>query len=175
MTKRWLVLVLISVWGLSACDEVVITEQRHYHTLHLEGFHLVDSYYVNSEFERNRTLRLDPYIDDGLFEVYWYVNSSHNYRATLSINDRPSLNGALIVGSELCGPGRSCDYDGMQQCVYTPDFQLGCGLDWYDAERNARRVEELFYSVPEHLYVNLEVCDTVGVACELRSLPVTVY
>lgn len=166
---------LVSVLALAACDGPVITDRQYDGGPYLEGFHLVDSYYVNSEVEPRRTLRLDPYLDDGLFEIYWYVDSFHSYRVTVSLNDRPSLRGALIVGSDLCGPGRSCDYDGLLQCEYTPDFYLGCGIDAFDAEANLRPVEQLFSSVPEHLYMVLEVCDTAGIRCEFSTLPVVMY
>lgn len=169
-----LVLLVISL-TLVACEDPVITERHYDGGPYLDGFHMVDSYYVNSEAEPYRTLRLDPRLEGGLFEVYWYVDSFHNYRATLSLNDRPSLQGAIVVGTELCGPGRSCDYDGLQYCEYTLDFYLGCGIDGYDTQANLRPVEELFYSVPEHLYMNLEVCDTGNRRCEVRSLPVIMY
>lgn len=173
-TGRTFLLLVISL-ALAACDGAVVTERHYDGGPYLDGFHLVDSFYVNSEFEPYRTLELDPYVDDGLFEVYWYVDSFYNYRATISLNDRPTLRGALVVGTELCGPGRSCDYDGLQQCEYTPDFYVGCGIDAYEAQANLRSVEELFYSVPENLYMLLEVCDTAGRRCEFRSLPVTMH
>lgn len=142
---------------------------------HLDAFHVIDSYGYSSEYSPVYESVLDPAVNDGLFEIYWYAESFYDYWVTVAINDRPSMAGSIILSEELCGYGLSCDYDGMQICEYTFGPSMGCGADLYEAHRNLTSIEPLLQYLPEYLYLNIEVCDESGWACEVLSREVTVY
>lgn len=141
----------------------------------LNAFHVVDSYGDSTEYSPVYESVLDPAINDGLFEIYWYAESFYDYWVTVTINDRPSMAGSIILSEELCGYGYSCDYDGLQICEYTFDSYMGCGADLYDAHRNSTSIQPLLQFLPEYLYLNIEVCDESGWACKVISREVTVY
>lgn len=164
------ILLLILGLFLSGCDEVSYVRSAP----ELAGFYVVDSHGLSTEFS-SRTSRIDPYIDHGVFEAYWYVNSHNDYRVTLSINDRPSLISAVILSTEVCGWHHSCDQSGLHMCEYTTHFELGCGIDLHEAWYNLTVIDDLFWSVPDTLYLNAEVCDLAGYRCEVRSVPVRMY
>lgn len=142
---------------------------------HLQEFQIVDSYGASAS--PVYTPILDPYIDGGLFEVYWNAQSFYDYWVTVSINDRPTMADSIILSEELCGYNHSCDYDGMQLCAYDSDYYMGCGADLYEAESNMTDIIELIpvVDVPTGLYLNIEVCDESGWLCEVISRPVTAY
>ncbi len=167
-------LALLSVFlFLSGCDG-----SSHRHGVssgpYLNSFGLVDSYGYDSNLG-NGSLHLDTYRDYGLFEVYWEVDSNVDYRITVSVNDAPHPVGAVRLSSEVCGPGRSCDWDGYHVCEYTPDFYMGCGIDLTEIDDNLRSIEHFFRRVPDTLYLNLEMCDLAGRSCVVDSLLVTAH
>jgi alkylated DNA repair dioxygenase AlkB len=118
---------------------------------------------------------LDPEVDNGIFEVYWSADSFDDYWVTISINDRASMAGSIVLSQDLCGYDLACDYDGMQVCEYTLDAYMGCGIDLNEADRNLISIDPLLEFLPEYLYLNIEVCHTSGFPCEVSSREVTVY
>src|SRR5690606_29313374 len=104
---------------LAGCDRttVVHTTGSDSGSPRLLGFYLVDSFGISNEYS-SAQLELVPEVDDGVFELYWDVDSFHDYTVTISINDYPDLYGATVLASEVCGPERSCDYEGGQICQY---------------------------------------------------------
>lgn len=139
----------------------------------LQAFEVIDSYGDSSRFV---TPILDPVVDEGLFEIYWYADSFYDYWVTVSINDQPSMAGSIILSEELCGYNHSCDYDGMQWCTYDGDFfYMGCGADLYEMDRNMTDIVDLVWDLPEDLYLNIEVCDETGLLCEVSTRKVTLY
>lgn len=165
------------MFALTACGssaapaQVVVYDEQP----HLQDFQIVDSYGAQSS--PIYTPILDPFIDDGLFDVYWGAQSFYDYWVTVSINDRPGMADSLILSEELCGYDYSCDYDGTQLCVFDSDYYMGCGADLYEAELNMVDILELIPVVdaPTPLYINIEVCDESGWLCEVRSQAVTAY
>ena len=176
---KWLKKLMCSmlVLSLAACDDGGTEHRRHdvYDGPILWGFHIYDSFGVDSEVDHISALEVDPYEKDGWFELFWYVDSLRDYTVHIGINDRPSMKGATIIGSDLCGPGLSCDTLGIFMCRFTVDSYMGCGLVEEEAEWNLKDVDYLLFEFPQLVYINLDVCDVIGAGCESSSLPVWLY
>lgn len=165
--------------SLTACHDsqvhVIAHADTHYDNPQIRDFSVVDSFGDDSNHPPRGGLVLDPYVDDGLFELYWDVGSFADYTVNLYINDAPDLRGAIRIGTDYCGPGQACDDYGMQICEYSLDFYVGCGIDLYDAHNHAKSIDALLWQVPEKLYLSIEVCPVTGGVCEFDSVPVTLY
>jgi hypothetical protein len=134
----------------------------------LRSFRIVDSFFVDSSQSNHPSLVLDPYVDEGIFEVFWRANSLEDYEVRLSINDSPNFNGSILVHSEICGLGRSCDQGGNLVCEYTTDFYMSCGFGPREYD-----IAALFSGrFPQPLYLLLEVCDINSKYCEFDYHPV---
>lgn len=134
----------------------------------LKQFHMIDSYGVNTETQPNIALAVNPYTDDGYFDIYWYAESWDDYWVEYYISDNPSMDGAQYVGSEMCGVGLECEEDGLQFCQYTADFYLQCDT----GEDVAVDLVPMMYAVPQTLYFILQVCDLYFENCEYAFYPV---
>lgn len=154
-----LVLVLVGCGGGEA-------EREYNPTPIFKSFSIVDSYGVDSAVSL-QPLAINPYRDDGLFDVFWWVTSGQNYRVNLYLNDRDALGGSILVYSDECGNTGRCSGDGNAICQYTSDFYMVCNDD-----RNETDVASLFTRVPQQMYLLLEVCDIDSPFCTLRSHPV---
>jgi hypothetical protein len=132
-------------------------------------FHLIDSYGVDTEFDRRSALVLDPYYDAGLFEIDWRVDSPRSYRVDFRINDAPTLTGSRRVYSEVCGEGRQCDQEAVRLCQYYPDLTMACGWD-----ESVTDIGHLIYTLPQKVYAILRVCDMSATYCEYDYYPVWV-
>lgn len=135
----------------------------------LVGFDIVDSYGVDTARSR-APLVIDPYAYNGLFDVFWRVNSLDDYRVNVRINSTWGTNRSILVYSEVCGEGRACDQGGNVICEYTTDFYLSCNNDRYPAD-----IASLIKSVPQDLYLILEVCDLDSPYCSSTYYPVSMH
>ncbi len=164
------ILLLVCALSLAGCggsDEVhVIVPPPVNYTPELRSFDLLDSYDVDTRFDDHTPLALNPYLYDGLFDIYWRANSLEDYRLEVLINDRPEISRSLLVYSERCGAGRNCDQGGSLICEYTPHFTMGCGLG-SDID-----LAPLIHSVPQEVYLILQVCDIDSPYCEFSYYPV---
>lgn len=173
-------LVAMSALSLMACDsrETVYVEPHSDEDYGpaLYGFYLVDSYLVDTEFDYSTPLKLDPRIDEGIFDINWEVESRDDYYVRVKASDSPSMNGGVTVGSALCGQGLPCEEDGHFYCIYTLDFAIGCGFDVVEAEENLRGVDTLIdvSRLPQKIFLNFEVCADQG-GCESSSIEVSLY
>ncbi len=141
----------------------------------LKSFNVVDSNGRSSEFTREERLELNPYRDDGLFEIYWETRGRNDYYAEFRINDRPTLEGSLRISHNVCGDFQSCGYDGMQYCRYNADFSLSCNsYEPPDVDDPSASIAEYLQTVPDKLYLMLEVCGVGDIHCEFEVLAVTV-
>ena len=157
--------VLLSACGGGGGGEV---EVRSYNPApSLVSFDIVDSYGVDTAYS-NKQLAIDPYIDNGLFDVFWRVNSLDDYRTNIRINSAPDISNSILVYSEICGAGRACDQGGGVICEYTSDFYLSCNNG-----RNPADIAGLMKSVPQSLYLILEVCDLDSPTCGYRYYPIS--
>lgn len=132
----------------------------------LVSFDVVDSYGVDTANSR-KSLVIDPYINNGLFDVFWRANSLEDYRVNILINSTPDTRNSIRVYSEICGLGRACDQGGGVICEYTPDFYLSC-----NNARNPTDIVGLIKRVPQSAYLILEVCDLDTPFCSYRYHPV---
>lgn len=171
----WILPVLLI--ALSGCESktVVHVPEPHPDEPMLYHYFIVDSFGVSNEHDDLVELEIDPFEDDGIFEVYWDVESYYDYRVILSVNNEDSLVGGEWLGEEVCGPNRSCDYTGMQLCQYFPDYTIGCGYDLREAERNRVSVDHLVLTEPDTLYINIDVCNLSETRCESASIPVLAW
>lgn len=133
----------------------------------LRDFHMIDSYGVSSEEYNRPRLAINPYVDEGLFEILWTAQSNRDYTLGFYINDRPDINGSTFVYGELCGRGLDCYHSGIRLCQYYSDFTLACGMDEYVVN-----IDYLIKRIPQTLYAFLEVCDTRTSYCEYQYRPV---
>ncbi|MDO3384968.1 hypothetical protein QWI17_03830 [Gilvimarinus sp. SDUM040013] len=133
----------------------------------IDNFALVDSYGVDSGVSRDVPLELDPYLYDGIFEIYWDVTRGGGYDFFLSVSPTADINNSVTVYSEYCGPGEICGVSGYAICQYTADFTLGC------SDQAAMDVYDVFYEVPQTLHFFAETCGIDG--CAYRRLPVTMF
>lgn len=171
--------------------EVYVEDHHHYEPDHhddnddlyvpwLLGFNVVDSFGTSTEDFVNYTPELDPYIDDGFFEVYWEVDAVHNYIVEYRVNDIPDVAGSRLIDAEICGWGLACDTSGYQFCQYNPDFTLSCDVITpaypdIDSMRYPLDISDMVYDLPETLYLVLQICDTRSNYCEFEALPGLFY
>jgi len=73
---------------------------------------------------------------------------------------------------DFCGSGLSCDESGIQICEYTPDYEIGCGVDLFDAHRNLKSVDHLIDNAGELLVFRLEICSSSGLYCDQQNIVV---
>lgn len=132
----------------------------------LHRFDLVDSYGVDTA-KSSAPLAINPYLYNGLFDIFWEVNSLEDYQVNVRINDVPSINQSFFIYGEVCGIGRACDQDGGVICEYTADLTLSCNADNHPTD-----ISELFRQVPQKLYLILEVCAYKSSACVYDYYPV---
>lgn len=159
-------LILAFCFVLTACGGEPAT-YAYNPTPSLVGFDIVDSYGVDTAKSR-APLAIDPYIYNGLFDVYWRANSLDDYRVNVRINSTPDPYNSILVYSDICGAGRACDQGGGLICEYTTDFYLSC-----NNARNPTDIASLMKRVPQDLYLILEVCDLDSPACNYMQYPVS--
>ncbi len=133
----------------------------------LQDFHMVDSYGTDSGSSSD-ALAIDPYTDEGMFEVYWFVDSWDDYWVEFYISDNPSMDGAEYIASQMCGVGLDCNEDGMQFCQYSADMYLSCDT----GEQHSADLSPLIYAFPQTLYFILQACDFSFEYCEYAFYPV---
>lgn len=166
--------ILIISLILSACGggggggTVVVEDPHDNFVPELRAFDIIDSYDVDTANPNHPPLALSPYLYDGLYEVFWNVNSLEDYRVTLRINDTKNIAGSLPIYTQTCGAGRQCDQAGGWVCEYTSDFYMSC-------EGSGREVDiyPLVNKMPQKVHLFIEVCDYNSNYCEYDYYPVT--
>lgn len=155
---------------LSGCGSgtVAVEDPHDNYVPELRAFDIIDSYDTDTANPNHPPLALSPYLYDGLYEIFWDVNSLEDYTVTLRINNRTTIAGSLPIYSQVCGAGRQCDQSGNWVCEYTSDFYMSC-------EGSAREVDiySLVNKVPQKVYLFVEICDTNSAYCEYDYYPVT--
>jgi hypothetical protein len=133
----------------------------------LVRFDIVDSYGVDTGYS-SKALALDPYVDNGLFDVFWRVNSLEDYRINIRLSASPDVNNSLLIYSDVCGAGHGCDQGGSVICEYTTDFYLSCNNAHHPTD-----IAGLMKRVPQNLYMLFEVCDLDSPYCGYQYYPVS--
>lgn len=165
-------LTLVVAFGLSACgsgsNTVVVDDPHDNYVPELRAFDIIDSYDTDTANQNHPPLALNPYLYEGLYEIFWDVNSLEDYTVTLRINDRTTIAGSLPIYSQVCGAGRLCDQSGGWVCEYTHDFYMSC-------EGSAREIDiySLVNKAPQKVYLFIEVCDSNSGYCEFDYYPMT--
>ena len=176
--NKLLILCITSILFISACggsnltDLVVLTDIPN-----LRAFNIVDSFGVNTEFDGNIPLELSPFIDDGLFEIFWDVDNifdgfAEDYQVNFLINDSPQVFRSLLITSNFCGPFERCDSFASQFCFYEDNLSMTCERPNSNDLDVTVDISELFVSIPQRLFFILEVCDVDGFACDTDFWPV---
>ena len=168
------VFLILSALFMSACRGGYVAEIRHHdHSIpELVSFNIVDSYETNSEFEFG-PYQITPYLDNGIFEVFWEVDSYHPYRVELFVNDSSQPDFGTRLSSAWCGRGEYCGNFSYQFCRYRENLSVVCELPESLETNEVEDISYLFTGIPEDLYLILEVCDEDLFYCEYDSIPVT--
>ncbi|UTF61292.1 hypothetical protein [Gilvimarinus sp. DA14] len=133
----------------------------------LTDFVVIDSYGVDSGYSPDAPLAIDPFVNAGVFEVFWQARFSRYYSFYLSVSETPYIADAVPVYETGCGPGQHCNLDGYALCQYNQDFTLFC--------ENGPVVDmlEVVYEVPQNVYFFAEVCGAHE--CNYQRLKVGLY
>lgn len=158
--------VLLSCFLLSACGGEE-TERTFNPSPVLVAYNIVDSYGVDTQYS-TKALAIDPFVYNGLFDVFWKVNSLDDYRVNIRVNSTADIPNSLIIYSEICGAGRACDQGGNVICEYTSDYYLSC-----NNARHPTDIVSLMKRVPQTLYLMLEMCELDSPYCVYRYYPVS--
>jgi len=132
-----------------------------------EAFYITDSFGTSSAAPSS-SLILDPYIDNGWFDISWEVDSWDDYWIEFYLSDNPGLDGAVYIGSQVCGLGFECEEDGLQLCHYSASGTISCDT----GEDREVYIDHLLYTLPQTLYFVAQVCDFNFEYCEYRFEPV---
>lgn len=164
--------ILLCVSGLSGCgDDSEAAHGPHENYLpELRAFDIIDSYDTDTAALNHPPLILDPYLQEGLFKVFWDVDSLEDYRVSLRINDRDTIQDSLLIHSQWCGAGRSCDQSGNWVCEYTSDFYMSCGNSTKELD-----IYPLVDEIPQQVYLFIEICDSNSAYCEYDYYPVNLH
>lgn len=179
-------LIICSFLFITGCGGTHVVSAAHtnqpvYYPPELEEFHILDSMLVSTADSDFTETIIDPYIDDGIFDIYWYVNSDADYIVEYFINDIPSMNGSRFIDAEFCGVGLPCDnYEGAGFCQYYTDFSISCSVEtpaYTDVNSILEPVyfNDLIVTVPQTMYFILQVCDADTLECEYDYRPMTIF
>lgn len=145
-----------------------VSEPPEQYLPELRAFDIIDSYDTDTAHPNYPPLALSPYLYDGLYEIFWTVDSLEDYTVSLRINDRASIANSILINSQICGAGRRCDQAGNWICEYTTDFYMSCD----DSTREVD-IYPLVRQLPQQVYLLLEICDRNSGYCEYDYYPVT--
>lgn len=165
LLSLWIVLASLSLTACGGGSETTVHVVDY--TPELRRFDVVDSYGIDTAEPGTTPLAINPYLYNGLFDVYWKVNSLEDYQVNIRINDMPSPNNSFLIYSEICGQGRACDQAGGLICEYTAELELSCNNSTHPTD-----IGDLFNEVPQRLYLILQVCDMNSSYCDFESYPV---
>ncbi len=162
-------IILLIVSSFTACgSDGSATPRVINYTPELKRYDVVDSYGVDTAKPGTTPLAISPYLDNGLFDVFWQVNSLEDYRVNIRINDAAGISQSLLIYSEICGLGKACDQGSGVICEYTTDFYLSCN--------NSKRPIDIFElfpnKAPQKLFLLLEICDLDSSYCAYDYYPV---
>lgn len=176
--KKILSVAMIALFSLaiSGCGDDSVAADPHHdnYVPELQVFDLVDSYGTDTARAGHPPLALTPYLYDGVFDVYWEVDSLEDYTVTLSINDRPTLTNSLVIHSQVCGEGRRCDQGGNWICELTEDPVTTDPYMSCDGSVFQQNIYPLIVKYPQQVYLFMEICDTNSNYCEYDYYPVTI-
>ena len=167
---------LLLLAGCNSGSVAVYSEVEYshhdYHQPALFSFDISDTADTYSGDYVEPFLELDPYDNNGEFELFWEVDSNDDYIVEYRISQSPSLTDSKLIGEDYCGRDFDCDRTGMQFCQYRPDFSVRCD-SYGGSQERIIHIDELLDTVPQTLYIALAVCDVHHHnACDAQYLPV---
>ncbi len=183
ITRSFAIIVSVS---LAACGggyyEETYYEDRYYSESHLYAdddhdiptlyqFHVIDTYETNTEFDTQTELAISPYVNSGLFEIFWETDSFDDYVVEFLFNTEASTIGASTVSRQYCGPYQSCHHQQYQFCEYTSNLYLACELP--NGDFQSRYIGAELVNIPQDAYFILQVCDSNYFFCEYQARPVS--
>lgn len=170
LTKLTAAILLSICVGLPGCggSSVAVDDPHEDYVPELRAFDIIDSYDIDTAAPNHPPLAFSPYLYEGLYEIFWDVNSLEDYTVSLRINDRATLADSLVIHSQVCGAGRRCDQSGNWICEYTSDFYMSC-----DGSAHEIDIYPLIDRMPQTVYMFIEICDSNSGYCEYDYYPVT--
>lgn len=143
-----------SVTSVSSYDEPALLKASVY-----------DSFGDRTTIDSNVSAEIDPYYDNGLFEINWSVDAPRDYYLEVSFGYSLFIDNASIVHSEYCGPQESCDYDGFTICEYTTDLAMRC-----DSRLGFADISPQIFSLPQSGYLFISACSVDLAYCEYDTI-----
>ncbi|MBX2857345.1 MAG: hypothetical protein KTR17_01680 [Cellvibrionaceae bacterium] len=141
-------------------DDYIEVDEPIYDRPQIEFFELIDTFGFSS-FDPGTPV-LNPYEDDGWFQVNWEADTRDDYVVEYRVNDLPSITGSVLIDSETCGPGFSCGREGLQFCQYNADISMTCDADF----RVDRSFDHKVFVLPQSLFFIIQLCTPDFVFCE---------
>jgi len=147
---------------------------------YLLDFHIIDSFGISTEDDPTSASELDPYEDEGLFDIYWDVDAVNDYIVEYRINDAPVIEGSRLIDAELCGIDLPCDEQGWQLCQYKPEFSMSCDVATQayvdvNSTYNPLQFADMVGPLPQLLYFVVQICDTQSLYCEYGTKPILLF
>lgn len=161
--------------AVSGCGGSSASDDHENFTPELRIFDVIDSVGTDTAVS-NEPLEFDADYGDGLYEIWWKVNSLEDYTVTLSINDRETIANSLVIHSEVCGAGRRCDQQGDWVCEYIPpDEYSNDFFTWCGGSADEKNISSIVNRTQKQVFLFLNICDTNSNYCEYDYYPVTLY
>ena len=128
-----LAIVLLSGCRASGYTEVVIEDDvlepaPVYDRPQIDFFEIIDTFGFSSFYDPGTPV-LNPYEDEGWFQVNWEADTRDDYVVEYRVNDLPDITGSVLIDTETCGRDLSCGREGTQFCQYNADLTMTCDAD----------------------------------------------
>ena len=136
-------------------------------SVYLKQFDMVDSYGYDSYFFPYAFLSISPFINGGLFDIYWSLDAYQDYYLELTISSDPSFTESQLIYTDQCDIYGGCHQEQALQCEFTPDLELNCGNHLGEYQDNY--IGDWFDTFPQQLYLKLEICDDDFYYCEYST------
>lgn len=174
-----IVIAVLSALILSACGESSLEVYEEYSSEiyvtapELVSIGLLDSYGNHSDFDPNYLLTISPYINHGVFDIFWEVISNKSYIVDVRINNFDGIVGSQRLFTDICDPYYSdCFQEQMLLCDYDSHFDIACAEP--NGETQVANIGHLVNQIPQSLYLIVDICNEFGEFCHYMSIPVSV-
>lgn len=170
------IFILSIIFGLTACGggsgsaEVSLGYSYSGDDTELRQFDVVDTYGNNSEFDSIADLAISPYINGGIFDLFWDIRTDYDYIVDFRINTTPTLAGSQLVFSDYCDSLSSCYNNQYLFCEYQSDFDMIC--ENFRGDTQAAYIGDYINRIPQTLYLILDTCNGEGFNCNYQAIPV---
>jgi hypothetical protein len=167
-------IILPIIFGLTGCgdDSVEVSLGYSYSDKdnELYQFDVIDSYGNDSEFDSISNLAISPYINGGVFDLFWDIRTDYDYIVDFRINTTPTLAGSKLVFSDYCDALSLCYDNQYLYCEYQSDFEMVC--ENFKGDGQASYIGDYIDRIPKTLYLILDTCNGEGFSCNYQAIPV---